>query len=264
MARELIPHPQALGDALAEELARVLGGRLGGRGRATRVDSAEAIAWVVPARLDGMAGGTLTAGFTAEGAQALAAALGVAPARDHTAGDHAVMTSLHGVVVDAVNALADRSICEGLDLSAGTARRAEPAILPPEAGRYHLDVDAELAVTVWCWATLDAMSRNEEAAQPGGAAPPSVPTPAGNLDVVLDIDLPLTVRFGDTDMTLEALTRIGPGTIVDLGRSPDGPVDVLVNGRLVARGTVVVVGGNYGVRVTEVVSTSDRVRSIGA
>jgi len=72
------------------------------------------------------------------------------------------------------------------------------------------------------------------------------------------------VRFGLTEMTLEALTRLGPGSVIDLGRSPDDPVEVLVNGRLVARAEVVVVGGNYGVRILEVVSTADRVRSLGA
>ena len=84
-----------------------------------------------------------------------------------------------------------------------------------------------------------------------------------NLDVILDIDLPLAVRFGGTDMTIDALARLGPGALIDLGRSPDDPVDVLVNGRMVARGEVVVIGGNYGVRVTEVVSAADRLRSIG-
>ncbi len=85
-----------------------------------------------------------------------------------------------------------------------------------------------------------------------------------NLEVILDIDLPLTVRFGETEMTLDSLTRIGPGSVIDLGRSPDDPVEILVNGRLVARGEVVVVSGNYGVRVHEVVSTADRLRSMAS
>lgn len=84
-----------------------------------------------------------------------------------------------------------------------------------------------------------------------------------NLDVILDIDLPMSVVFGQTEMTLEALTKIGPGSVIDLGRSPDDMVDILVNGRRVARGEVVVVGGNYGVRVREVVSAADRIRTLG-
>ena len=63
-------------------------------------------------------------------------------------------------------------------------------------------------------------------------------------------------------MTLVELTRLGPGSIIDLGRSPDDPVDVLVHGRLVARGEVVVVSGNYGVRITDVISAADRLRTV--
>jgi len=65
-------------------------------------------------------------------------------------------------------------------------------------------------------------------------------------------------------MALQALTRLGPGSIIDLERSPDDPVDVLISGKVVARGEVVVVAGNYGVRITEVISPADRIRSLGA
>jgi flagellar motor switch protein FliN len=107
---------------------------------------------------------------------------------------------------------------------------------------------------------------------PKTAAPCPVPQPVqapsrtttipANLDLILDIDLPLWVRFGETIMTLQALSKLGPGTTIDLDRAPEDPVDVLVNNTIVARGEVVVVSGNYGVRVTEVVSTTSRIRSI--
>ncbi|MFN8057702.1 MAG: flagellar motor switch protein FliN [Vicinamibacterales bacterium] len=84
-----------------------------------------------------------------------------------------------------------------------------------------------------------------------------------NLDVILDIELPLAVRFGETVMTLDALTKLGPGAMIDLGRSPDEFVDVLVNGHTVARGEVVVVGGNYGVRIRELMSAADRMKTLG-
>jgi flagellar motor switch protein FliN len=73
------------------------------------------------------------------------------------------------------------------------------------------------------------------------------------LDVILDIDLQMVVRFGQTEMTVEALTRIGEGSVIDLGRSPHEPVDLLVAGRLMARGEVVVVAGHYGIRIIELV-----------
>jgi flagellar motor switch protein FliN/FliY len=84
------------------------------------------------------------------------------------------------------------------------------------------------------------------------------------LDVIMDIDLPLVVRFGRTELPLKALTALGPGSVIDLGRSPDEPVDILISDRVVARGEVVIVSGHYGVRVRDVVSPVERARSLEA
>jgi len=90
--------------------------------------------------------------------------------------------------------------------------------------------------------------------------------PAGGtgsrLDVILDIDLPLVVRFGHTEMPLRAVTQLAPGSVIDLARSPHEPVEVLVSGRVVARGEVVVVSGNYGIRILDVVSPSERMGGV--
>lgn len=71
------------------------------------------------------------------------------------------------------------------------------------------------------------------------------------LEAVLDFDLPLIVRFGRSVMSLKALAALGPGAVVDLGRSPDQPVELVMAEKVIALGEVVVVGGNYGVRITE-------------
>jgi flagellar motor switch protein FliN len=84
------------------------------------------------------------------------------------------------------------------------------------------------------------------------------------LDVIMDIDLPLVVRFGRTELPLKVLTTLGPGSIIDLGRAPDDSVDVLISNRVVARGEVVIVAGSYGVRVRDVVSSAERARSLEA
>ncbi|MEW5981052.1 MAG: FliM/FliN family flagellar motor switch protein [Acidobacteriota bacterium] len=84
-----------------------------------------------------------------------------------------------------------------------------------------------------------------------------------NLDLVLDIELPVWARFGQTEMTLAQLAKLGPGTSIDLDRSPEDPVELLVNDTVVARGDVVVASGHYGIRVTEVVGRADRMRSLG-
>jgi flagellar motor switch protein FliN/FliY len=75
------------------------------------------------------------------------------------------------------------------------------------------------------------------------------------LDAVLDVELPLVVRFGRAVMPLRALADLGPGSVIDMGRSPDEPVELLVGDRLIARGEVVIVGGNYGVRISELAGT---------
>jgi flagellar motor switch protein FliN/FliY len=88
--------------------------------------------------------------------------------------------------------------------------------------------------------------------------------PTDRIDVILDIDLPVVVRFGRTEMSIKALTRIGPGAVIDLGRSPDDPVEILVSDRVVAHGEVVVVGGNYGIRILDVASPAERMRTVEA
>lgn len=100
-------------------------------------------------------------------------------------------------------------------------------------------------------------------AAPAGASVPSTDETTRNLDVILDLDLPLTVRFGQTQIALGALVQIGPGTVVSLDRSPSDPVEVLVNGKVIARGDVVAVSGNYGVRITDIVSPSERIPVLG-
>ncbi len=97
------------------------------------------------------------------------------------------------------------------------------------------------------------------------AASPTEPSSevSGNLDVILDLDLPLTVQFGRAEITLGELVGIGPGSVVGLDRGPSDPVEVLVNGKVVARGEVVAVAGNYGVSITDIVSPSDRVADLG-
>ena len=72
----------------------------------------------------------------------------------------------------------------------------------------------------------------------------------------------MVVRFGHTELPIRALSRLGPGSVIDLGRSPDDPVEVLVSNRVVAHGEVVIVGGNYGVRILDVASQRERARSM--
>jgi flagellar motor switch protein FliN/FliY len=83
-----------------------------------------------------------------------------------------------------------------------------------------------------------------------------------NLEMLLDVDLELSVSFGKTTLVLQEVLKLSSGSIVELNRSASDPVELLVNDSVVARGEVVVVDGNYGVRITEVVSPRERIRSL--
>lgn len=77
---------------------------------------------------------------------------------------------------------------------------------------------------------------------------------ASALDILLDIELPITLRFGRRQMTLEDILRLDTGSIVEFDRAVEDPVEVLVNDRVVARGEAVTVNGQYGVRILEIAS----------
>jgi flagellar motor switch protein FliN/FliY len=83
-----------------------------------------------------------------------------------------------------------------------------------------------------------------------------------NLEMLLDVDLELSVSFGHTTLMLQEVLKLSSGSIVELNRSANDPVELLVNDAVIARGEVVVVDGNYGIRITEVVSPRERIRSL--
>ena len=83
-----------------------------------------------------------------------------------------------------------------------------------------------------------------------------------NLAMLFEVDLDLSVSFGTTELPLEDILKLASESIVELNRSVNEPVDVLVNNCIVARGDVVVVDGNYGIRITEIVSRKERIESI--
>jgi flagellar motor switch protein FliN/FliY len=98
------------------------------------------------------------------------------------------------------------------------------------------------------------------AAAPIAAGPTAEPT---NLDLLLDIELQVVVRMGQTEMSMAELLKLTPGSILEMNRSADAPVELLVNGKLIARGEVVVVDGNFAFRIAEIESRAARIRSLG-
>ena len=82
------------------------------------------------------------------------------------------------------------------------------------------------------------------------------------MDLLCDIDLDATLRFGTREMSLHEVLELGPGSVLELDRHVSEPVDLVVGDRIVARGEVVVVSGNFALRVTEVATPQLRLESI--
>ena len=78
--------------------------------------------------------------------------------------------------------------------------------------------------------------------------------PLDDLSLVLDVPVQVTVELGRRTLPIGDLLHLGPGAVIELGKAAGESLDVLVNGKLVARGEAVVVGEKYGIRITEVVN----------
>jgi len=83
-----------------------------------------------------------------------------------------------------------------------------------------------------------------------------------NLDVILDIPVTISMEIGRTKLSIRNLLQLNQGSVVELDRLAGEPLDVLVNGTLIAHGEVVVVNEKYGIRLTDVISASERVQKL--
>src|SRR5438552_6671738 len=94
-------------------------------------------------------------------------------------------------------------------------------------------------------------------------APPPDEEPSGKgsrpgFDLLHDVEMEVTAELGRTRMSVRELLSLAPGAVIELDRAAGGPADLLVNGRLIARGEVVVIDENFGIRITEIVGPTDR------
>ena len=126
------------------------------------------------------------------------------------------------------------------------------------------------------WAAAMAEQATEETAQaPEPAAPapqkaqvfqtlaPEATQPAANnLDLILDIPVQMTVELGRTKLAIRNLLQLAQGSVVELDGLAGEPMDVLVNGTLIAQGEVVVVNDKFGIRLTDIISPAERLRRL--
>ena len=84
-----------------------------------------------------------------------------------------------------------------------------------------------------------------------------------NIARILDFELPVTVSFGGAQRSLRDILKFSPGTVIELDRTADEPVLLKVNKQVFAKGEVVVVDGYYGIQITEIDTTAERIASLG-
>lgn len=130
--------------------------------------------------------------------------------------------------------------------------------------------DGQISEDDWAAAMAEQVS---DSATPQAAAQPAdiFPSFGGNtgsggmmneLDMILDIPVQITVELGRTKITIKNLLQLAHGSVVELDAMAGEPMDVLVNGTLIAQGEVVVVNDKFGIRLTDIITPSERMRKL--
>ncbi len=126
-----------------------------------------------------------------------------------------------------------------------------------DAGQH--DIDALLAADVSKPAS-NRLPMEEFGSVPRNNDPVTLDGP--NLDVILDIPVSISMEVGSTDINIRNLLQLNQGSVIELDRLAGEPLDVLVNGTLIAHGEVVVVNEKFGIRLTDVISPSERIKKL--
>ncbi|UEB97414.1 flagellar motor switch protein FliN [Pseudomonas sp. HN2] len=121
------------------------------------------------------------------------------------------------------------------------------------------DIDALLAADAGT-SSSNRLSMEEFGSVPKNNDPVTLDGP--NLDVILDIPVSISMEVGSTDINIRNLLQLNQGSVIELDRLAGEPLDVLVNGTLIAHGEVVVVNEKFGIRLTDVISPSERIKKL--
>jgi flagellar motor switch protein FliN/FliY len=108
----------------------------------------------------------------------------------------------------------------------------------------------------------DTATTASEVEAPPASPAATEPSCDTNIDLLMDVELEVSLRFGERKLLLKEVLELGPGSLIELDQEVQDPVELLVGKRVVARGDVVIVDGNYGLRVTEIASPSERIESL--
>jgi flagellar motor switch protein FliN/FliY len=135
----------------------------------------------------------------------------------------------------------------GPGVSGDIARALKPAAAQPASAR----------------GGIMGQSANVQSVQYPNLTPQATSQEPGNIGLIMDVSMEMTVELGRTRKSIKDILSMGEGTIIELDKLAGEPVDILVNHKLIAKGEVVVIDENFGVRVTEIVSTIDRISDMG-
>ena len=122
------------------------------------------------------------------------------------------------------------------------------------------DIDAMMAQSAAAEPAAPRAMMQEFDGVPRSTGPVSLDGP--NLDVILDIPVSISMEVGNTDITIRNLLQLNQGSVIELDRLAGEPLDVLVNGTLIAHGEVVVVNDKFGIRLTDVISQIERIKKL--
>jgi flagellar motor switch protein FliN/FliY len=201
--------------------------------------------------------------FTTEegerGSVALVAFPALTDALQQVAPEETLLSACIPAFGDAMRVIGEQAVAE---IEPEAADEIEADVLSDETAEAEsvyplLDGNALLGVVVLrvgrvTTTTLAGASSNG-APQPTANGFGSVPAPGGPSDVLADVEMGVTAELGRCRMTVRELLSVTPGALIDLDRPAGAPVDVLVNGKLIARGEVVVIDEEFGIRISELV-----------
>jgi flagellar motor switch protein FliN/FliY len=158
------------------------------------------------------------------------------------------------------------------EVSCLEGRRAPPSLMPDAVAYAFAMTLGDQAFPLLAVFAASVASLSDAAVQP--AAKPALQEPSlaasadakpgspGSIDLLLDVELPVSVSFGRAQLMLKDVIKLTTGSIVELNRALSEPVEVIVNNCVIARGEVVVVEGNYGIRIKQVISRQERLRTL--
>jgi len=150
--------------------------------------------------------------------------------------------------------------------------------LPAMSAQYQLSADGqELSFIYFCWLPVQEEAANGGAGQAAAEEAVTVQRAqfgdlggngydeesSRNVDMLLDVDLEVTVELDRKIVTVGELLKLGKGSIVELEKSAGEPLDIFVNGRKFAEGEVVVIDDKFGIRITQLLSPKDRLKNLG-